>query len=87
MSEVRVRVERSGVREDRGGMSGAWRVRSGVTQRGAGQIQPGDRLLLLLLLSPRSFIPPARGVGPSCRCRDAALPLWHFKIRAPPRAF
>lgn len=60
------------MREDRRRMSGAWRVRSGVTQRGAGQIQPGDRLLLLLLLSPRSFIPPARGVGAKLQVKHRA---------------
>lgn len=42
MRGVRDRVERgAGVREDRRRVSGAWRVWPGVTQRRAGQIEPG----------------------------------------------
>lgn len=63
MREVRVRAELSGAERSAGGPAQNERSLAGLVRgdtEGSGPDSAGDRLLLL---SPRSFIPPARGAG------------------------
>lgn len=77
------RVERSGVREDRRRVSGAWRVWPGVTQRRAGQIEPGTDSSS----SSSVHAPPFHGGG-TLRCSQAGgatpllIPLRPFNVKA-----
>lgn len=70
------------MREGRRRMSGAWRVWSGVTQRGAGQIQPGTDSSSSSSSVPGPSSHRHAALESSCRYNGRPLPLWSFNLKA-----
>lgn len=86
MRGVRVRAELSGAGcGSAGGPTQSERSLAGLARgdtEASGPDSAGDRLLLLL--SPRSFVPPQNhaALEPSCEQEAALIPLRPFKVKA-----